>query len=344
MVALVQSASTAPSLLLGLFAGALADLVDRRRVILITQIVLFAATATLGIITLLGATTPGTLLAFTFLIGACFTFYLPAQSASINDLVARNEIPRAVALGAVAFNVARAVGPALAGAAVAWLSSGSALVGCAFFFVVMIVAMRGWKSPARAHRAMPETLMSGIESGLRYTRHSPPMRAFIVHNVSFALCACVVLALMPVIARDQLELGAGGFGFLSASFGIGAIVSALLVPRGLHRTSLNTLVTGFVLLWIVGALLIASAGLHGGRAPRGGLHGRGLDGRLFQSVRRNADLRAGVGAGPRGRDEPDLRAGVHGAGQRFLGLARFARRHAHRARRGGRAPCSCCLA
>ena len=115
MVALVQSASTAPSLLLGLFAGALADLVDRRRVILVTQIILFAATATLGIITLLGATTPVTLLAFTFLIGACFTFYLPAQSASINDLVARIDIPRAVALGAVAFNVARAVGPALAG-------------------------------------------------------------------------------------------------------------------------------------------------------------------------------------------------------------------------------------
>ena len=128
MVALVQSASTAPSLLLGLFAGALADLVDRRRVILITQIVLFAATATLGVITLLGATTPATLLAFTFLIGACFTFYLPAQSASINDLVARVDVPRAVALGAVAFNVARAVGPALAGASVAWLSSGSALV------------------------------------------------------------------------------------------------------------------------------------------------------------------------------------------------------------------------
>ena len=260
MVALVQSASTAPSLLLGLFAGALADLVDRRRVILVTQIVLFAATATLGIITLFGATTPATLLAFTFLIGACFTFYLPAQSASINDLVARIDVPRAVALGAVAFNVARAVGPALAGALVAWFSSGSSLVACAFFFVVMIVTMRGWKSPARAHRAMPETLLSGIESGLRYTRHSPPMRAFIVHNVSFALCACVVLALMPVIARDQLALGAGGFGLLSASFGIGAVVSALLVPRGLHRASLNTMVTFFVLLWIAGALLIAAAG------------------------------------------------------------------------------------
>lgn len=258
MVALVQSASTAPSLLLGLFAGSLADLVDRRRLILVTQVVLFAATAILGAITLADVVTPGLLLVFTFLIGACFTFYLPAQSATINDLVSRADVPHAVALGAVAFNVARAVGPALAGAMVAGLSSGSALLASAVFFLAMIVTRRGWKSPARPARAMPETLMSGIESGLRFTRHSPPMRALIVHNVSFALCASIVLALLPVIARDQLQLGAGGFGLLSASFGIGAVVSALLVPRSLHRASLNTVVTAFVLIWIVGALLIAS--------------------------------------------------------------------------------------
>jgi MFS family permease len=260
MVALVQTASTAPSLLFGLFAGTLADLVDRRRVILVTQIMLFATTAILGATTLLGAIEPASLLAFTFLIGAGFTFYMPAQQASINDLVARVDVPRAVALGAVAFNVARAVGPALAGAAVAWLSSGSALLASALFFVVMIVAVRGWKSPARIARGMPETLLSGIRSGLRYTRHSPPMRALIVHNVSFTFCASALLALLPVIARDQLALGAAGFGILSASFGIGAVIGALLLPRGLQQTSLQTLVAACTLLWIVGALLVASAG------------------------------------------------------------------------------------
>ena len=258
MVALVQTASTGPSLLLGLFAGSLADLVDRRRLILITQVMLFTATVILGAITLADVVTPWLLLVFTFLIGACFTFYMPAQSATINDLVGRADVPRAVALGAVAFNVARAVGPALAGAMVAALSSGSALLASAVFFLAMIVTRRGWKSPVRPPRAMPETLLSGIESGLRYTRHSPAMRALIVHNISFALCASIVQALLPVIARDQLELGAGGFGLLSASFGIGAVVSALMVPRGLHRVSLNTVVTTFVLIWIVGALLIAS--------------------------------------------------------------------------------------
>src|ERR1700750_781677 len=127
MVALVQTASTVPTLLFGLAAGALADIVERRHVILITQLLLIVTTALLGVATLAGMIGPGLLLALTFVIGAGFTFYMPAQQASINDLVTRAELSRAVALGAVAFNVARAVGPALAGAVAALFSTGSAL-------------------------------------------------------------------------------------------------------------------------------------------------------------------------------------------------------------------------
>src|SRR5437764_10935334 len=140
MVALVQTASTAPTLLFGLFAGTLADIVDRRRLILVTQIGLLAATLLLGVATLAGVVGPASLLLLTFVVGAGFTFYLPAQQASINELVPRVELPRAVALGAVAFNVARAIGPAFAGAIAAWLGSGSALVASALFFVVVILA------------------------------------------------------------------------------------------------------------------------------------------------------------------------------------------------------------
>ena len=257
MVALVQTASTAPALLFGLVAGALADIVDRRQVILVTQIVLLASTALLGVLELVGLIGPPSLLAFTFLIGAGFTIYLPAQQASTNDLVARDELARAVALGAVAFNVARAVGPALAGAIAAGVGSGSAMLASAAFFGVMIVAVRGWKSPKRAIPGVPETILSGIESGLRYTRHSPTMRALILHNLGFAVCASALWALLPVIARDQLSLGAGGYGMLSGCFGMGAIAGALLIPRGLHRTSLNTMVVAGVVLWVVAALLIA---------------------------------------------------------------------------------------
>jgi len=261
MVALVQSASTAPTLLFGLFAGTLADIIDRRRVILITQVILFAASLILGAAALIGIVGPVTLLFLTFLVGTGFTFYLPAQQASINEMVPRNELARAVALGSVAFNVARAVGPAAAGAIAAALSSGTALVIGAFFFVPMFVAMR-WTAPRAAPLpGVPERLMSGAMSGLRYVRHSAPMRAFIIRNLAFSVCASAFWALLPVIARDQLGLGAGGFGLLSASFGIGAIVGAISIPGLLIRQSMNKVVTSGGQLWALATLLVALTGI-----------------------------------------------------------------------------------
>jgi len=259
MVALVQTASTAPALLFGLFAGALADIVDRRRVVLVTQILLLASTLILGAATLAGMIGPVSLLVLTFLVGIGFTFYMPAQQALVNDLVPRTELPRAVALSAVAFNVARAVGPALAGAIAAWLGSGSALLASTLFFVWMVVALRGWPKQARALPGVPETLLTGVRSGLRYLQHSPPLRASVIRNFGFAVCASALWALLPVIARDHFGLGAGGFGLLLGFFGAGAVVGALWIPRHLQRVSLNTVVSGGYLLWALAALVIAFA-------------------------------------------------------------------------------------
>lgn len=260
MVALVQTASTAPSLLFGLVAGALADLVDRRHIILTTQAMLLIATVALGVAEIFGVIGPWSLLVCTFLIGTGFTFYLPSQQVTVNDLVSRSEVSHAVALGAVAYNVARALGPALAGALAALLGTGSAFLAAAIFFTVMVFAIRGWKSPPRSHTSVPETLLSGIQSGLRYTRHSPHMRALLIHTLTFTICASALWALLPVIARDQLGLGAGGYGTLSASFGMGAIAGALLMPRLLHRVSLHALVLWSVGLWVVAALIISITG------------------------------------------------------------------------------------
>ena len=257
MVALVQSASTAPTLLFGLFAGTLADIVDRRHVIIVTQILLFAASLLLGFAAVVGIVGPVTLLFLTFLVGAGFTFYLPAQQASINEMVSRDNLSRAVALGSVAFNVARALGPALAGAVAAGLSSGSALIVSAFFFVPMFVAMKRAKPREAALPGVPERLLSGVMSGLRYVRHSTPMRALILRNLTFSVCASAFWALLPVIARDQLGLGAGGFGLLSASFGIGAIVGAVSIPGQLHRQSMNRVVTSGGILWALAIFIVA---------------------------------------------------------------------------------------
>lgn len=259
MVALVQSAATIPSLLFGLFAGALADLMDRRRVIQVAQIILLATTGALTAITLAGWLNPWLLLTFTFLVGIGFAFYMPAQQARVNELVASDQLPRAIALGAVAFNVSRAVGPALAGTVAAYSGSGQALLLSVICFLPMFFAVRIGSAAQSSLPGVRETLMGSVGSGLRFARHSPAMRSLIIKNVTFSVCASALWALLPVIARDQLGMGAGGFGLLFGMFGIGAVISALLIPRHLQRASLNTVVAANVALWIVASALVAAS-------------------------------------------------------------------------------------
>lgn len=259
MVALVQTAATLPTLLFGLFAGALADIVDRRRVVLISQVVLLITTVSLGLVTLAGSIQPLSLLLFTFVVGAGFAFYMPAQMASVNELVAPDEVSRAVALGAVAFNVSRAIGPALAGGLASLYGSGNALLASGAFFSLMILGIRGWKLPPRSPLGVPETLLAGVKSGLRFARYSSAMRALIIRTLVFSICASALWALLPVIARDQLGMSAAGYGAMFGMFGSGAVVSAFFMPKLLQRFPLNTVVNGNVLLWIVATLVVASS-------------------------------------------------------------------------------------
>lgn len=259
MVALVQTASMAPGLVFGLVAGTLADIVDRRRMVLTTQVLLLCGTLVLGAATLAGAIVPGSLLALTVLIGIGFTFYMPAQQAIVNDLVPREDLSSAVALSAVAFNVARAAGPALAGAIAAWLGSGSAFLASALFFALMIVTLQGVSVTTGAIPGVRETLLSGVRSGLRYVRHSPTMLGLIANSLCFSLCASALWALLPVVARDQLGLGAGGYGALAGFFGAGAVVGALFLSRQLRAVPLWKVVLRGNLLWSISTLLVAAA-------------------------------------------------------------------------------------
>jgi MFS family permease len=261
MVALVQTASTAPAIVVGLVAGALSDIVERRRVILATQLLFVIGTVVLGVATIFDVMAPWALLLLTAIIGIGFTFYMPAQQASINDLVERLDVPQAVALGAVAMNVSRAIGPALAGALAAWIGSGSAFLASAVFFVGMAFVVHRWPHQPPALPGVPETLITGIASGLRFVRHSTPMRAIILRNLIYSLCASSLWALLPVIARDQLGLGAGGFGLLFGSFGAGAVVGALNVSAQLRKHSLQRVVLAASLLWVISTTLVAATEL-----------------------------------------------------------------------------------
>lgn len=249
MVALVQTATSTPALLFGLIAGSLADMVDRRKIILITQWVMLIGVGVLGLAVLLEEIHPVTLLLLTFFIGSGFAFYIPAQLASVNEFVTRGELPKALALSAVSFNVARAIGPALAGLLSARVGTGMALAVSAMFFAPMTWAIKKWKRDKNKIPGVPERILAGVRSGLRYAWHSEVMRALILRNFYFSISASAFWALLPLIARDQLGLGADGFGLLFAGFGGGAVLSASLMPNLMKRLPLGRIVTLGVLLW-----------------------------------------------------------------------------------------------
>jgi MFS family permease len=243
MIGLVQTATAGPVLLFGLIAGAVADITDRRRVILTTQLTMFFAVLLLGITEWLGALTPVLLLGLTSVIGIGFAFYVPAQLTSINGLVARHELPKALALNTVAFNVARAVGPGLAGMMAAVLSTGVALLASAPLFLLMGVTAY-FSKRAEVHRQdAVEGVLTGVRAGLQFTLHSATMRAVVIRNLGFSLAASAFWALLPLIAKEQLNVGADGFGWLFAAFGVGAIVSASAMSRLLGRVPVQAIAT-----------------------------------------------------------------------------------------------------
>ena len=249
MVALVQTASTLPSLLFALVAGGMADIVDRRRMLLVTHSLLFVAAATLALATYAHLIGPSSLLLLVFLTGLGFTFSMPAQQAMLGDLVPHAELMAAVNLGSVAANASRAIAPAVAGTIATFIGTGSVFLTSAVSLGGMVYAVWSIRLTPHGRPALAEQLFSSIQSGLRFARHSPPTRAFIVRTFIFCLFGSSLFALLPIVARDNLGLGAGGFGLLFGSFGAGAVIGAFSLTRLLPELSLNTRVNGAIVLF-----------------------------------------------------------------------------------------------
>jgi MFS family permease len=257
MVALVQTATSLPPFLLALPAGALADVVDRRRLLLATQGWMLIAAAVLGLLTIAGAVTPWTLLALTFLLGLGAAMNAPAWQAIIPDLVPRSELPAAVALSGVAMNVARAVGPALGGLIVAAAGTGAVFLLNAASFVGVMVVLYRWH-PARRQSALPaEHIWEAMRAGMRYVRHAPALRAVLVRTAVFISCGSALWALLPLVARQEMGLSAMGYGVLLGSIGVGAIVGTALLARLRQRWVVDLLVAGATVVFAAVTLTVA---------------------------------------------------------------------------------------
>lgn len=229
-VSMVQAASSLPFFLLAIPAGALADVVDRRRLLLVALGWLFACTALLAGLALAGRVGPGGLLALTFAIGVGSTFVAPAFLAIVPELVRREEIPAAVSLNGISMNLARAAGPAAGGLLVAAAGVGFAFLANALSYVGVIGAIARWRRPPREGRLPPEDLVGAMRAGLRYVRHSRPLQLVLVRVAVFVVPGSAIWALLPLYARAQLGLGPAGYGVLLGFFGAGAVAGGLVLP------------------------------------------------------------------------------------------------------------------
>ena len=249
LVALVETAGSLPVVLLAIPSGAFADLIDRRRLLLITQTWMLGVAAMLGILTITGRTTPWILLSLAFALGVGAAANAPAWEAITPELVSRSDLPAAVTLGAVAFNVARAIGPALGGLLVAAFGSGAVFLLNAISFLGVIVVLYRWRRPIEKSNLPPEHVLGALRAGLRYVRHTPAIQSVLVRTATFILCASALWALLPVVARRELGLSAAGYGVLLGCFGFGGVTGASFLPRVRQRISTDVLVIGATLVF-----------------------------------------------------------------------------------------------
>jgi len=258
MVALVQAMTSLPMFLLSLPAGALADVMDRRRLLLFTQSWMLASAAALGLLTLADLTTPGLLLLFTFLLGLGSALNGPAWQSIVPELVPREDLPGAVTLQSIGFNIARAVGPAIGGLLVAAAGAEATfLLNAASFIGVLVVLVRWRREPVES--VLPgERFFGAMRTGLRYVRHAPMVRAVIVRGSTFVLCASALWALLPIVARTGLKQGPAGYGLLLAALGAGAVSCAFALPRLKQRNSTDGLAATGVLVFAAGTAILGS--------------------------------------------------------------------------------------
>ena len=247
LVALVQTATNLPVFLLGVPAGAVGDIVDRRKLLLFTQGWMLVAAAALGALTIAGVSGPWTLLWLTFALGLGATMNGPAWQAIMPELVPKTELPAAIALNSMGFNLARAVGPALGGIVVAWIGAGAAFILNAISFVAVLIVLYVWKRAPEHANTSTESVVAAIGAGMRYVRFAPTMHAVLLRSGTFVLSASALWSILPLVTKLQLHSESRGFGLLLGCLGGGSILGALIIGRVRQLFPVEAIVSASVL-------------------------------------------------------------------------------------------------
>lgn len=263
LIALMQTAASLPVLLLGLPAGALADILDRRRLLLFWQSWMLVAAVVLSLLAYSGGIGPWTLVALTLALNVGAAMNNPAWQAIVPELVPRAELSHAISLNSAAFNLARAVGPAAGGMMMAAFVSSRKGGGSVFFvnavsFLFVIVVLYRWKrTPLHTSDLPAERFRGSVRAGLRYVGHAHAIRGVLIRALLVTSCVSAMWALLAVVAQSDLRHGALGYGLLNACIGIGAVVGALALPRVRARFSPDRIVRDASLAFAAVLLVLA---------------------------------------------------------------------------------------
>lgn len=241
-VALVQASTTLPIMLFSLTAGAIADNFDRRKLMLAAQVFLLVVSIALTLCAYFGLVTPWLLLTFTFLVGCGTAFNGPAWQSLVGEMVPRTDLPAAIALNSMGFNIARSVGPAIGGMIVATVGAFAAFATNAVSYLGLIVVLARWRPVTPPRLLPPEHLGAAMAAGIRYVAMSPKIGVVLLRGAVFGLAAIAIQALMPLVARDLIGGGPFTYGLLLGSFGLGAVGGAFLSTRLRQALSLEALV------------------------------------------------------------------------------------------------------
>lgn len=242
MVALVQASTALPIMLFSLVSGAIADSFDRRKVMLVAQSFMFVVSVLLTLFAYLGLITPWLLLSFTFLIGCGTALNNPSWQASVGDMVPREDLPAAVALNSMGFNLTRSVGPAIGGIIVAAAGAAAAFAVNAASYVALVTVLARWKPQLPASRLPRETLGAAMGAGMRYVAMSPAIGKVLLRASVFGFTTGSILALLPLVARDLVQGGPLTYGIMLGAFGLGAVGGALISGRLRRLLSSETMV------------------------------------------------------------------------------------------------------
>lgn len=255
LIALVQAGTTIPIMLLGIFAGAIADNFDRRRIMLAAQTGMLLVSAALTVTTWLGATTPLSLLFFTLAVGCGTALNGPAWQASVRLQVGPKDLPQAITLNTIAFNLARSAGPALGGLLISIVGAAAAFGLNALSYVALIVVLLRWHPDTVPPRRTP--MLSAIAAGLTFCAHSDPLRRVLVRGFAFGFGAAGFQALLPSLVRDRLGGTEIIYGLCLAAFGAGSIFAALWVGAARRRWGSDRVVTAASLVFSAAMLPVA---------------------------------------------------------------------------------------